>query len=113
WSLGSQPLPLLDPVLRGQPGLIHDPLLFRFLEWAAVSDGFVLGTPVYHDSYSGVLKNALDHLSSRDLNDKAFGLVSHAGQRTTQAVAHLRIVVRSFNGIAIPTQVCTQDDDLI
>jgi NAD(P)H-dependent FMN reductase len=113
WTLGDQLLPIMQPELRGRSAPVRDPRLRDFLTQAAASDGFVLGTPVYHDSYSGVLKNALDHLGSSDLKDKAFGLVSHGSQRTTQAVAHLRIVVRAVHGVAIPTQVCTDDDDLV
>jgi hypothetical protein len=37
-------------------------------------------------------------------------LASHGG-RSTQAVDPLRIVVRGLLGIAIPTQVCTQEAD--
>lgn len=113
WNLGDEPLPMMDPEIRGHVDRIRDERLLRFVHEASTADAFVLGSPVYHDSYSGVLKNALDHLGSADLKEKAFGLVSHGGQRTTQAVAHLRIVVRGFYGIAIPTQVCTEDEDLL
>ena len=43
------------------------------------AQGFVLATPEYHNSYSGVLKNALDLLSSEQLGDKMFGLIGIAG----------------------------------
>ena len=45
----------------------------------ARAQGFVLATPEYHNSYSGVLKNALDLLSSEQLGDKMFGLIGIAG----------------------------------
>jgi len=35
------------------------------------ADGIILGTPEYHGSFSGVLKNALDHMASR--NSRASG----------------------------------------
>lgn len=111
WSLGERPLPMMDPCVRSDRDNIDDDNLAAFLTLAEASDAFVLGTPVYHDSYSGVLKNALDHLGSASLGGKVFGLVSHGGQRTTQAVAHLQTVVRSVHGLAIPTQVCTEDSD--
>ena len=75
---------MMDPGVRGDG--TDDDNLAEFLTLAAACDAFVLGTPVYHDSYSGVLKNALDHLGSASLGGKVFGLVSHGGQRTTQAV---------------------------
>ena len=113
WNLGSKPLPMMDPFQRDHPESISDAHLKAFRTEASKSDALVLCSPVYHDSYSGLLKNALDHLSTRDLADKAFGLVSHGGRRTTQAVSHLRTIVRSFNGMAISTQVCTEDSDLL
>jgi NAD(P)H-dependent FMN reductase len=53
----------------------------------------------------------LDHLTIRCFHLKPVGLVSHGGNRNTQAVDHLRIVVRGLLGVAIPTQVCTADKD--
>ncbi len=68
-------------------------------------------SPVYHNSYSGVLKNTLDHLDIPHFRNKAVGLVSHGGDGSTQPVDHLRVVVRGLNGIATPTNVCTRKDD--
>lgn len=110
WNLGQHPLPFMDPDTRGNAGP-DDSALARFLRLAREADGYVLGSPIYHNSYSGWLKNAIDHLSGRDLGGKAFGLTSHGGHRSLQAVDHLRIVVRSVQGIAIPTQLCTDEED--
>ena len=111
WNLGEHPLPFMDPETRGI-AVPEDPVLARFLQLAREADGFVLGSPLYHNSYSGWLKNAIDHLSGRDhLGGKAFGLTSNGGHRSLQAVDHLRIVVRSVQGIAIPTQLCTDEED--
>jgi NAD(P)H-dependent FMN reductase len=77
---------------------------------AEAADAYLLASPVYHNSYSGVLKNALDHLMLRDVRYRPVALASHGG-RSTQAVDPLRIVVRGLLGIAIPTQVCTQEAD--
>ena len=38
-------------------------------------------------------------------------LCSHGGNRSTQAVDQLRIVVRGLAGVGIPTQVCTAAQD--
>lgn len=112
WNLGQNPLPFMDPDTRGTCG-IGDRDLARFLELARSADGYVLGSPIYHNSYSGLLKNALDHLSMRDLGGKAFALTSHGGNRSPQAVDHLRIIVRSVQGIAIPVQLCTDEEDFV
>ena len=78
---------------------------------AALAQGFVLLSPIYHNSYSAILKNAIDHLAIRQFAGKAVALGSHGGNRSSQAVDHLRIVARGLNAIAIPAQVSTDDTD--
>ena len=69
-----------------------------------------MASPVYHNSYTGLLKNALDWLGINDFRQRPVALMSHGG-RSTQAVDHLRIVVRGVLGVAITAQVCTREDD--
>ena len=71
------------------------------------AQGFVLATPEYHNSYSGVLKNALDLLSNDQLGNKMFGLIGIAGgdMGAVNALGHLRIVVRGVDGHVIPEQI--------
>jgi azobenzene reductase len=111
WDLGAQPLPIADPDHHDDPLNHSDRLVRRFVADASVSGAFVLASPIYHNSYSGVLKNALDHLAIEQFAYKPVGLVSHGGNRSPQAVDQLRIVVRGLHGLAIPTQVCTQECD--
>jgi NAD(P)H-dependent FMN reductase len=103
-------LPPLDPRLRREREAHPDPAVGRLFSMASAADGFVLASPVYHNSYSGVLKNALDYLRIPDLRYKPLGLASHGGG-SSQAVDHLRQVVRGLNGVGIPTQVCTREAD--
>ena len=74
---------------------------------AEQAQGFVLATPEYHNSYSGVLKNALDLLSGEQLGNKMFGLIGIAGgdMGAINALGHLRIVIRGVNGHVIPQQI--------
>ena len=103
-------LPLVDPEARQDRGANSDPGLAQLFRHAEVADAFVLASPVYHNSYTGLLKNALDWLGIRDFRQRPAALMSHGG-RSTQAVDHLRIVVRGVLGVAITAQVCTRDDD--
>jgi FMN reductase len=70
------------------------------------AQGVILGTPDYHGSFSGVLKNALDLLSSDDLKDKMVGLVSVSGGALggIDALNGLRAICRSLHAWVIPQQ---------
>jgi FMN reductase len=73
----------------------------------------VLASPIHHNSFSGVLKNALDHLAIPQFRYKPVALLSHGGNRSTQAVDQLRIVARGLYAVAIPAQVCTSKQDFM
>lgn len=111
WDLRRVPLPIADPMFHSDPAQHPDPRVQTLVRLATGSDGFVLASPIYHNSYSGVLKNVLDHLTIAQFRLKPIGLLSHGSNRSTQAVDHLRIVVRGLLGVAIPSQVCTAVDD--
>jgi NAD(P)H-dependent FMN reductase len=111
WDLTSDVLPRADPAFHANPLSHSDPVVREFAGAARDADALVLASPIYHNSYSGLLKSALDHLAISLCAYKPFGLLSHGSGRNTQAVDHLRIVVRGLLGVAIPTQICTDDDD--
>ena len=48
----------------------------------AKSQGIILGTPVYHGGISGVLKNALDLMGSKEFSGRVVGLMGVAGGST-------------------------------
>ena len=68
--------------------------------------GIVLGTPVYHGSYSGLLKNALDLMGFREFEGKMVGLVGVSGGRAgaVSAFDSLRAVGRALHAWVIPEQ---------
>ncbi len=109
-DLRATPLPPMTPELRAKRREHPDPAAARLFRLAEGADAYLLASPVYHNSYSGVLKNALDYLTLRDLRYRPVALTSHGG-RSTQAVDPLRIAVRGLLGIAIPTQICTAEAD--
>jgi azobenzene reductase len=113
WNLRECPLPVADPKFHDDPIQHTDERVRAFVKAAIMSDAFVFASPIYHNSYSGVLKNALDHLAISCCYYKPVGLISHGGNQSSQAVDHLRIVVRGLLGVAIPTQVCTADSDYV
>jgi azobenzene reductase len=104
WDLATQPLPALVPSDR-DPGR-------ALVQVAHEADAVVIGSPLYHGSFSGAVKDALDHLSARELEGKAVALVSHSGSfPSTQALDHLRGVARALGCLALPRQLVTVDAD--
>jgi NAD(P)H-dependent FMN reductase len=72
----------------------------------AEADAVILGTPMYHGSYSAPLKNALDYCGRDEFGGKAVGLLSVAGGSfPRQALGHLRTVCRALDAWALPLQV--------
>jgi NAD(P)H-dependent FMN reductase len=67
-------------------------------------DGFVIVTPEYNHSTSGVLKNALDHLYA-EWNDKAVGVVSYGGVGGARAAEHLRLICGALQMADVSHQV--------
>jgi FMN reductase len=84
-----------------------------FLREVAAADGYVIGTPGYHGSLSGLIKNALDYVEElRDadppyFHDRAVGCVvcAHGWQATTTTLVALRSVVHALRGWPTPLGV--------
>lgn len=112
WDIRDPLLPYADPYVRDATKY-EDPHARRLGELARSADASIWASPIYHNSYTGALKNALDILHDGFFDHKVIGLMSHGGNRATQAVDHLRIVARSVQGLVIPTQVCTINDDYV
>ena len=84
-------LPHLDEALPPSMGQYSKP---HTIEWAnkiASFDGFVMVTPEYNHSTSGVLKNAIDYLFA-EWNNKAVGFVSYGSVGGARATEHLRLI---------------------
>jgi FMN reductase len=70
------------------------------------ADAFILSTPEYHGSYSGVIKNTLDLLSFDELSGKIFGAISVlGGVHNSNALNDLRIVTRQVHGWMVTEQL--------
>jgi NAD(P)H-dependent FMN reductase len=70
------------------------------------ADGIVLGTPEYHGSLSGVLKNALDLMGFDEFEGKMIGLVGVSGGHmgAFDALNTLRNIGRALHAWVIPEQ---------
>ena len=72
-----------------------------------LAQGIILVTPIYHGSFSGVLKNALDLMGCREFEGRMVGLLGVSGGRTgaVNALDTLRAVGRVLHAWVIPEQV--------
>lgn len=69
------------------------------------ADAVLLGTPMYHGSYSGVLKNALDYCGFEEFEGETVGLFAVAGGSfPITPLEHLRSVCRSLDAWVLPHQ---------
>jgi NAD(P)H-dependent FMN reductase len=77
----------------------------RLSERVARADSVLLGTPVYHGSFSAPLKNALDYCGFDEFEGTTVGLlcVSGGGFPIT-SLDHLRSVCRSLDAWVLPHQ---------
>lgn len=99
-DLGAVDLPLYHPDedVQGE----SDELVRRVRK----ADGVILGSPVYHGSYSSTLKNFHDYCSGDDYENTVVGLLTVAGGSSYgAALEHMRSTVRNVHGWAIPQQV--------
>ena len=79
----------------------------------AQADVVVLATPVYRGSFTGTLKNLLDHVPIEALRDKpvviiAMGATAH---HYLGAERHLRDVLSWFGALTLPTAVYLESAD--
>jgi NAD(P)H-dependent FMN reductase len=76
------------------------------LERVRAADALLVGSPVYHGSYSSTLKNFHDYCSKSEYEDTAVGLVAVAGGGSYgPALEHMRGTVRNVHGWVVPEQV--------
>jgi len=80
--------------------------VFKLREEVKQAQGIILGTPEYHGSFSGVLKNALDLMGFDEFQGKMVGLVGVSGGRmgALNALNSLRTVCRVIHAWVIPEQ---------
>lgn len=98
FDLWESPLPFFTPDSESD-----DPNVRLLLAAVNGADGLVLGTPEYHGSISGVLKNALDYLGSEIVGGKpVLSVSSSGGEVGVASLTQLQGIVRNLHGINCP-----------
>lgn len=82
------------------------PDVARFNDLMHAADAIIWGTPEYHGSFTGALKNAID-LGYEQYSGKLVALVGVAGGAigAINALSHLRVVARQLHAWVLPQQV--------
>jgi NAD(P)H-dependent FMN reductase len=103
-DLRDYPLPHLDEPIPPSLGQYQNDHTHQWAAKIASFDGFVIVTPEYNHSTSGVLKNAIDYLYG-EWNNKAVGFVSYGTVGGARAVEHLRLVAGELQMADVRQQV--------
>jgi NAD(P)H-dependent FMN reductase len=103
-------LPFIDEAIspRYNPDRQPEPATKKWLETIATFDAYVMVTPEYNRSTSGVLKNAID-VVGHEMDDKPVALIAHGTTGGAQAVASLRMALPGIGVITIPQALFFSD----
>jgi FMN reductase len=93
----------------------YPPDVFRLRKEIKESDGIIFGTPEYHGSMSGILKNMLDLMSQEQLEGKIAGLVGVAGGHTgaINSLNTMRIIGRNLHCWMLPQEVSVAESSKV
>ncbi|GEC88803.1 NADPH-dependent FMN reductase [Brevibacillus brevis] len=82
------------------PEIVH-----RFVKAISEADGLVIGSPEYHGTMTGALKNAIDFLEARILRDKQVAIIGVAGgsMGATNTVNTLQLIMRNLHAWPLPS----------
>ena len=94
-------LPVNDPIYHADAMQSPNQKVKELATKVKQAEVVVLGTPLYHGSFSGLLKSALDNLDGDAFQSKEIILVANAsGARASmQAAQHLVVVPRTMGGL--------------
>jgi len=96
-------LPMYHPEQNSSPELNK---VTEYVKWA---DAFVLASPDYHGSMSGVMKNFLDFFWS-DFAGKTFGYICASHEKGLTVMDQMRTAVRQCYGWSMPYGISVNSD---
>ena len=114
-DLRERPLPIADPAYHKNAAETPNAAVRALVHQVSAADGIVLASPLYHGSFSGVLKNAIDCLAFDAFRGKPVGIIAHGSgvKRCAQPAEHLLPVVRTVYGHALQCQVASSTSDFV
>jgi len=100
------PLPMFNPDEGGRSGAEY----MRVCEHVNWANTCFLGTPDYHGSMSGVMKNFLDYFW-KEFAGKLFGYVCTSHEKGLTPMDQMRTCIRQCCGWSMPYGACVTDGD--
>jgi len=101
-DLAGADLPLYDPDIATEDAGDAEEILATVRE----ADGVLLGSPVYHSSYSGAFRSFHDYCGFDEYEETVVGLLVTAGGGTiADTLNDMRTTVRGVHGWVLPSQV--------
>ena len=91
------------------PGQNKSPELDKVTEHVKWADAFVLASPDYHGSMSGVMKNFLDFFWS-EFAGKTFGYICASHEKGLTVMDQMRTAVRQCYGWSMPYGISVNSD---
>jgi len=112
-NLSTFGLPINNPVHHADASLSDNGEVREFASKVASADCIILGTPLYHGSFSGLLKSALDNLDGNAFEGKKIILTSNSAgiNNAMQAGNELVVVCRTMYGDVYFRQIGTSKHD--
>ena len=101
WDCNEKPLPFV-----GEDGCWDNANVKEFQALASSCDAFMICSPEYHGTMSGVMKNTFDWLYDKHVGGKAFGLMcTLGGIENSNTLNHMRIMLRWLHAWPVPEQL--------
>jgi azobenzene reductase len=100
-NLRKTKLPLFDPDGSTEEDTSLYDELRKITDYVIWADAFVLVSPDYHGSMSGVMKNFLDHFWE-EFAGKTFGYVCTSHEKGLTAMDQMRTAIRQCYGWSLP-----------
>ena len=100
-NLRETKLPLFDPDGSSEEDTSLSDELRKITDYVIWADAFVLVSPDYHGSMSGVMKNFLDHFWE-EFAGKTFGYVCTSHEKGLTAMDQMRTAIRQCYGWSLP-----------
>lgn len=100
-NLRETKLPLFDPDGSTEEDTLLSDELRKITDYVIWADAFVLVSPDYHGSMSGVMKNFLDHYWE-EFAGKTFGYMCTSHEKGLTAMDQMRTAIRQCYGWSLP-----------